>query len=71
MCDLCKVNPCHSRCPNAEPSIFSKCKECGGDILIGDRYYNSNKGFICYECLSEMTVLELVELFGEELEIAE
>lgn len=71
MCQECRQTPCHPRCPNAEPECDLICSECKSGIMSGDRYYDSRKGPVCYECLTEKTVLELVELFEVDLEIAE
>ena len=58
MCSLCLKTPCDSRCPNApEPKPVVNCKECGGGI--------------CEDCMDDMTVSEMLELFGEKFTIAE
>lgn len=58
MCSLCLKTPCDSRCPNApEPKPVVNCKECGVGIFEGERFYDSEKGPICEDCMDDMTVL--------------
>lgn len=72
MCSLCLKTPCDSRCPNApEPKPVVNCKECGVGIFEGERFYDSEKGSICEDCMDDMTVSEMLELFGEKFTIAE
>jgi hypothetical protein len=47
------------------------CKECGVGIFEGERFYDSEKGPICEDCMDDMTVSEMLELFGEKFTIAE
>lgn len=57
MCSLCLKTPCDSRCPNApEPKPVVNCKECGVGIFEGERFYDSEKGPICEDCMDDMTV---------------
>lgn len=52
MCSLCLKTPCDSRCPNApEPKPVVNCKECGVGIFEGERFYDSEKGPICEDCM--------------------
>ena len=52
MCSLCLKTPCDSRCPNApEPKPVVNCKECGVGIFEGERFYDSDKGPICEDCM--------------------
>ena len=72
MCSLCLKTPCDSRCPNApEPKPVENCKESGVGIFEGERFYDSEKGPICEDCMDDMTVSEMLELFGEKFTIAE
>lgn len=72
MCAVCLQNPCHPRCPNApEPEPIRICKECGYGIYEGDRYFDTGTGWICNECLEDMSVETLLSLAGEKLETAE
>lgn len=72
MCSLCLKTPCDSRCPNApEPKPVVNCKECGVGIFEGERFCDSEKGPICEDCMDDMTVSEMLELFGEKFTIAE
>lgn len=68
MCSVCMRVPCHPRCPNApEPVPIYRCGKCGEGIFEGDKYYDSQKGYICEECLDDMSSGELLELVGESL----
>lgn len=72
MCSICLKNPCDNRCPNApEPKALLICSECGTGIFEGEKFYDGYNGPVCMDCLEDMTVSELVELFGETLTIAE
>ena len=72
MCSLCLKTPCDSRCPNApEPKPVVKCKRCNVGIFEGEKFYDSEKGPICEDCMDDMTVSEMLEMFGEKLTIAE
>lgn len=72
MCAMCGSYPCVSRCPNApEPVPVYECSKCGCGIMDGDRYYNSPEGYICEECIEDMTAKEFMELIGETFSTAE
>lgn len=71
MCSICLKTPCDSRCPNApEPKSIVNCSDCGVGIFEGERFYDSDKGPICAECLEDMTASEILELVGENLTTA-
>lgn len=71
MCSVCMSIPCHPRCPNApEPVPVHKCEKCGEGIFEGDKYFNGQEGYICEECLDDMSSSELLELVGESLATA-
>ncbi len=54
MCDICRMTPCASACPNApEPETFARCSNCGIKILDGDTYYNINDEYWCEDCIDE------------------
>lgn len=48
-------------------SIDIQVREVWGGIFEGDKYYDSQKGYICEECLDDMSSGELLELVGESL----
>lgn len=65
MCIECRMNPCHPSCPNApEPEAVGTCSCCEGDIEVGDEYAEIGDEYYCVYCLDEMSMKELVELFG-------
>lgn len=71
MCSVCMSVPCHLRCPNApEPVPVHRCEKCGEGIFEGDKYFNGQEGYICEECLDDMTSGELLEMLGESLATA-
>ena len=71
MCYVCRQTPCNSRCPNAsEPTPIFECKKCGYDIFSGDKYLKHKDECICEECLEEMSIEEILELFNESLKEA-
>lgn len=71
MCIECGLNPCDSRCPNAdeERTVFY-CVSCRYPIFDGDMYWDSSDGCICKDCLDEMSREDILELCGEPLKKA-
>lgn len=42
MCEICRQNPCHPRCPNApEPTPVYECEWCKEPILDGEEYLDT------------------------------
>lgn len=68
MCNVCTMSVCDTRCPEAEP-VFD-CARCREGIFKGEKYFDSPRGTICMECLSEMTAEEILETVGENLTMA-
>lgn len=72
MCAICRSYPCLGRCPNASELIpIYECCKCGNEIFDGEIYYNSPEGYICKNCIEDMTASEFMELIGETFSIAE
>ena len=46
------------------------CSKCGEGIFEGDKYFDGLKGYICEECLEDMTPREVLEMLGESLATA-
>ena len=67
MCDICRKNPCDSRCPNAdEPKFNHYCSSCGEGISEGEEYVENDNGeYIHYVC---PTARELVQFLGYEIQ---
>lgn len=71
MCSMCMSSPCNSRCPNApEPISVFLCRKCGFGIFEGEKYFESEEGPICEDCLSEMSAEEYLEFIGETVIVA-
>ena len=71
MCCECMSNPCHPRCPNApEPKPVYICSKCGYGIFEGDKFLDGSDGYICKECLDDMTADEILEMLGEDFRTA-
>lgn len=71
MCEICRSTPCLSRCPNAaEPVPVYECSRCGYGIFEGDKYYDSPEGYICEDCIEDMTVDEFMNLTGDKFSTA-
>ncbi len=71
MCKVCRMIPCNPRCPNApEPKPKYECSKCGYGIYAGDKYLDGPEGYVCKECLDDMTSGELLEMLGESLATA-
>lgn len=48
MCSMCLSIPCHPRCPNAPEAVpVHRCGKCGEGIFEGDKYFDSQEGYIC------------------------
>ena len=52
MCEICRMTPCDSRCPNApEPIAVHECYLCGESIREGDTFYRLGELNYCEECV--------------------
>lgn len=72
MCEICRQNPCSSRCPNApDPQPIKFCSECGEGIFEGDKYFDGEVETICMNCMEEKDLDEILEIFGEKMTVAE
>lgn len=68
MCVECGMSPCHPRCPNApEPVPVYECKKCGYGITEGENFWDSPEGYICEDCVDEMSAKEILKMCGEGL----
>ena len=57
MCRVCRQEPCHPSCPNAEPQKCV-CDRCGRTL---GRYIYIEDEYICTDCLEDFTALQLAE----------
>lgn len=65
MCDVCRMSPCHPRCPNApEPPKVYTCKICGEPIVEGEEYYEMDAEFYHEECFEDNAVQILMDECG-------
>jgi len=71
MCFICRMIPCHPRCPNATDEGVYKCEWCGNPICDGDQYLETVKGKICSWCIEDMTSRELMEVMDLSYETAQ
>lgn len=53
MCEICLKTPCHSLCPNYEPTVVYHCSNCGGDICAYEDYYDLNGDKWCEACVHD------------------
>jgi hypothetical protein len=54
MCEICRQNPCHYMCPNAEPRKMVHCCKCDGEFFPEEtsEYLTFNNGdIVCNDCL--------------------
>ena len=67
MCYECNQNPCHPRCPNAEPPIFNyTCSKCGEGIFTGEEYImNDNGQYAHFECVDYAR--DLMDFLGYDI----
>lgn len=72
MCSVCLSTPCLTGCPNAEEQgpVYT-CGRCGYGIFPGDHYIETRDGYVCRDCLEDMSVEEMLDLCDMELETAE
>ncbi len=64
MCSECLQYPCHPRCPNApEPRAIHKCAYCDEGIIAGDEMVEYGGNYYHADCIREMTIGELAEVF--------
>lgn len=72
MCAICRKIPCDFRCPNApERKIVHICAECRDDIFEGEKFFDSQRGAICKNCMDDMITDDVLELLGESYSVAE
>ena len=72
MCEVCGKYPCDPRCPNApEPKPVLECDSGGEGIFEGDEYFDDNGKAICMDCLENMNLNDLLDLFDVKLDRAE
>lgn len=72
MCDICLHTPCLHGCPNedlSEGAVY-QCTDCENYIYDGDEYMETKKGIMCWDCFTEYTDREKMELLGIEIEKA-
>lgn len=56
MCDICRREPCLSRCPNSDdPPIIARCDKCEGTIRVGDKCLKYDGITLCEDCISDLT----------------
>lgn len=71
MCSICLQNPCSSRCPNSSDPMPNKwCVHCGDGINVGDKYFGSDAGPVCKECMEGKSYEEILDIFGESMKTA-
>lgn len=71
MCSICLQSPCNFRCPNAtEPKAVYRCSVCGEGIYRWQKYFETVKGYICDECIEDMSATDLMEMMEERMEVA-
>lgn len=70
-CELCKKNPCHSRCQNfIPPKKKHYCSACGEGIYSGEEYIvNDDNEYRHCDCFYGMK--DLLERLGYEIETME
>ena len=71
MCDICGMNPCHPRCPNApEIATGMVCFYCDEPIYFGEEFLKSEVGNVVHAgCFSSMDREDVFRYFGEQEEV--
>ena len=70
MCSECGHYKCTPGCPNYEPEIVEYCGKCHKAIYAGTTYIEGYVGYICEECIEDMTKEELIKLLGFDIKTA-
>ena len=67
MCEICRSNPCHPRCPNYIPPKTSHyCSICQEGILNGEEYIENDYGeYAHWDCIDYRR--DLSEWLGYEI----
>ena len=69
MCSSCEYAGAGCRtCPeyeNERPAFY--CVNCEAGIFTGERYAESENGYICEDCIDSLSKKSLLECFGIEL----
>lgn len=75
MCSECgRVIGHHHMCPNAgDPELVKvgECEVCGKDIMTGEEMVSDGDYLYHYDCLSGLTVRELLDVLDITVSIAE
>lgn len=67
MCMVCRMSPCHPRCPNApDPPAAFRCHDCGEPIYPGDEYARVDGVEYCEGCIDNSPFCVLIPLLGGE-----
>lgn len=62
MCEYCHSYPHFSGCPNApDPEVAMQCDNCGGDIYVGDYYFEIAGKVYCEDCMYDAAYALAVE----------
>ena len=71
MCEVCKKNPCDTRCPNYDPpKALQYCSICGQGIYDGQEYIeNIDEDCAHFECCYGLR--DLLEWLGYEIKTME
>ena len=71
LCEICKKDPCHFRCPNYSPQkSMYHCSSCGEIICKGEEYIeNLNGEYRHYDCFHD--IRDLLEWLGFDIRTME
>ena len=62
ICEICRMSPCDSRCPNApEPPEVGECDNCGEEIREGEYIYRLGDYKYCERCVNSAREVAEVE----------
>ena len=71
-CPECHCIPHLPGCPNApEPIPVHTCKRCKDGIYVGDEFFDIDGTYYHTECLEDMTIYDVLDMFGYSCEVAE
>lgn len=72
MCGICGQNTCLPSCPNYEENDrLIRCDYCGQFIYPGSFYVNSEDIYVHRDCLTDMSVREMLEFLEIPIKMME
>ena len=62
MCEICHMILCPPGCPNGEDTSLERCPRCGMPLFEGEGTKAPDGATYCEDCISEMDILEILNI---------